>query len=478
MDPAMTGKVKGVTRALMLGAAAALSAGPAGAAEPPMLLRLADPMQLNLNNAIRIALKDSRRAESIRIHREEQLYRVEDIEDRYLPNWSTSIGLTETRTGDLGLASNASSSVRLPTGGSLTLSWSKPIRGDNQSTTFVLSQPLLKGSGVRLERDTVERVHMQEQINHRAFRDAAAGMVHSVIRAWRNVQSATASLKIARESLKRAERQLKSATALIEAGELAPQERVHTEAARVNRVYQVTDAERAHRNAMGHLLDVLDMDLDVTLELVEEDIDPEETTPDLDTSMAIAFERRTDWLQAETGIVFADMDLREARSNRRPDIALTGALQHLSVTDEVDWSIGVTYSKLFSGFLEDKDSERSLIRARHGVRQARLVLEETRQNIRREVDEAIYTVEVALRQIEQSRSGVALSRQRLELQERKMALGLASAVELEQAEDDLIEAQEREIESRIAYQDAVTSLDATLGTTLERWGIAIESVGR
>ena len=197
--------------------------------------------------------------------------------------------------------------MRLLTGGSLTLSWSKPIKGDNQSTTLVLSQPLLKGFGVRLERDAVERVHLQEEINRRAFRDAAAGMVHSVIGAWRNLQSATASLEIARDSLKRAERQLAGATALIEAGELAPQERVHAEATRVNRVYQVTDAERAHRNAMGHLLDV---------------------------------------------------------------------------------------------------------------------------------------------------------------------------VELEQAEDDLIEAQEREIESRIAYQDAVTSLDATLGTTLDRWGIAIESVGR
>ena len=82
----MTGRVKGVTWALMLGAAAALSAGPTGAEESAMMLRLADPMQLNLKNAIRIALKDSRRAESIRINREEQLYRVEDIEDRYLPN--------------------------------------------------------------------------------------------------------------------------------------------------------------------------------------------------------------------------------------------------------------------------------------------------------------------------------------------------------------------------------------------------------
>ena len=47
---------------------------------------------------------------SLRIEREEQLYAVEDIEDRYIPSWSTSIGVTESKNGTLGLSSNASSS--------------------------------------------------------------------------------------------------------------------------------------------------------------------------------------------------------------------------------------------------------------------------------------------------------------------------------------------------------------------------------
>ena len=455
----------------------AIAIGDATASQD-MQMRLSDPVRINLQNAIRLALQDSRQAQTLRINREEQLYRVEDIEDRYIPSWSTSIGVTESRTGELGLSSNASSSALLPTGGSLALSWSKPLRGDNRSTTLRLSQPLFQGFGLELERNKVRRVHIQEEINRRAFRDAAVGMIHSVIGAWRNVQSARDSLKIARESRERAKTQLENSNTLISIGEMAPQELIHAEASVVNRQYQVTDSERNYRNAMNNLLDVLDMDSDVILELVEEELDFEEKVPDLETSIATAFDRRTDWLQAESEIIFANMDLHAARNNGLPNLALSGALNHTSATDDVDWSVGITYSKLFSGFLKDKDSKRAVIRARNAVRQADLQLRETKQNIRRQVDESVYIVEIALRQIEQSRSGVELFRQRLELQQRKMAVGLSSATELEQAENDLIQAQEREIEARLAYQDALTSLDAALGTTLDRWGIEITSVGR
>ena len=467
------GRVKG---SVLLGVLT-LATGNATALED-MQLRLSDPVRLNLQSAIRLALEDSRQAQSLRIDREEQLYRVEDIDDRYIPSWSTSIGVSESKTGELGLSSNASSSMQLHTGGALTLSWSKPLRGDNRSTTLRLSQPLLRGFGLRLERDRVSRVHLQEEINRRAFRDAAAGMIHSVIGAWRNVQSARASLKIARESRERARDQLKNSKTLVSIGELAPQELIHAEAAVVNRQYQVTDSERDHRNAMNNLRDVLDMDPDVTLELVEEPLDLEETIPNMEASVETAFDRRTDWLQAETTIVFTDMELYAARNNKLPDLALTGAMNHSSATDEVDWFVGVTYSKLFSGFLKDKDSTRALVRARHAVRQAQLRLRETKQNILRQVDEAVYTVRVALRQIEQSRNAVELAQRRLELQQRKMSVGLSSATELEQVENDLIEAQERRIEARVAYLDALTSLDAATGTTLDRWGITITSVGR
>ena len=456
---------------------AAIAIGDATASQD-MQMRLSDPVRINLQNAIRLALQDSRQAQTLRINREEQLYRVEDIEDRYIPSWSTSIGVTESRTGELGLSSNASSSAQLPTGGSLALSWSKPLRGDNRSTTLRLSQPLFQGFGLELERNRVRRVHIQEEINRRAFRDAAVGMIHSVIGAWRSVQSARDSLKIARESRERAKTQLENSNTLISIGEMAPQELIHAEASVVNRQYQVTDSERNYRNAMNNLLDVLDMDSDVVLELVEEELDFEEKVPDLETSIATAFDRRTDWLQAESEIIFANMDLHAARNNSLPNLALSGALNHTSATDDVDWSVGITYSKLFSGFLKDKDSKRAVIRARNAVRQADLQLRETKQNIRRQVDESVYIVEIALRQIEQARNGVELFRQRLELQQRKMAVGLSSATELEQAENDLIQAQEREIEARLAYQDALTSLDAALGTTLDRWGIEITSVGR
>ena len=42
----------------------------------------------------------------------------------------------------------------------------------------------------------------------------------------------------------------------------------------------------------------------------------------------------------------------------------------------------------------------------------------------------------------------------------------------------MVSAQNREVDALTGYRNALTSLDAALGTTLDRWGIDIERVGR
>ena len=45
-------------------------------------------------------------------------------------------------------------------------------------------------------------------------------------------------------------------------------------------------------------------------------------------------------------------------------------------------------------------------------------------------------------------------------------------------EDDLVAAQGQELDAVARYRDSLGSLDRTLGTTLDRWGISVEQVGR
>ena len=441
------------------------------------LLRLSDPTALTLHEAIRLALRSSRQAVSARLSRQEQKFDLDKAERRYKPTWSVSSQVSESKTADAGASVGTEAAMRLPTGGALSLSWSRPILAETKSSTtrLSLSQPLLKGFGLELERSHVRRARIQEEINTRSFRDTAAGIIRSVINAWRQVQSAESRASIAKDALERARRQLQINRALTDAGRLPPQDLVQFEASVADREYQLIDSEHTLRTANESLVDILDLADGTVVELMTDDsVEVTGAVPSVDSSLTTAFDRRTDWYQAEAGVVFAEMAIAEAENNELADLSFDASADHSTDTDEVDWRVGVVYRKTFG----DSEPEESVIRAKNSLRRSLMQRDETRQAIRREVTQTIYSVQVALRQIALAEQGRALTMQKLQVERRKMNAGLSSAFQLERFEDDLIAAQNRELEAKVAYQDALTGLDSTLGTTLDRWGINIVSVGQ
>ncbi|MET0114033.1 MAG: TolC family protein, partial [Limnospira maxima] len=68
-------------------------------------------------------------------------------------------------------------------------------------------------------------------------------------------------------------------------------------------------------------------------------------------------------------------------------------------------------------------------------------------------------------------------RQELNNEEEKIRLGVGntSVVDLVRFQDDLVNAQNAELNAKIDYLNSLTELDRILGTTLERWDIIVET---
>ena len=153
----------------------------------------------------------------------------------------------------------------------------------------------------------------------------------------------------------------------------------------------------------------------------------------------------------------------------------------MDVAAERDADTGETdYSALLSLRIPfpDHDARRSLVRAKNGVRRARLARAETRQAIRIAVRRAVDDVHVALRRTALARAARELAARKLDVERRKHRQGLSSAFQLGRFETDLVNAEHRELDAEVGYRNALTALRLALGTTLEHWGIAIERVGR
>ena len=458
-------------------ALACLAAAPASARDD----RAGAVLELRLEEAIFAALKNSRAAIGARLGRDEQALSLEAAEERYRPSASAGVhvsggvsgGMERERTTDISVGP----SLRVPTGGSFRLSWSRPVEGSgDRAPTMALTftQPLLKGFGTDIDTVPLRRARMRERINLRAFRDTAAGLIGSVISAYRNMLSTRRRVVIAREALERARRQLEINRTMVQAGRMAPQDLVQTESEVANREYGLVDAENGLETAISGLVDVLDLDEDVRIEPVEEpDVVPER--PDLETSVATAFARRTDWLRAELGLELARMDLRIAENDLLPDLSLDVRVSRRDDgVGEIDYSWGLNLAVP----LWDDSPDRALATARNDLRRAEMALAEARQSIRIQVRRTVHNVNVALRQIDIAGEARVLARRKLEIERLKFDQGLSSAFQLSRFEDDLVNAQRRELDAVVRYRNSLTSLDRTLGTTLDRWGITVEQVGR
>ena len=435
-----------------------------------------DVRSLTLSEAIALALTDSRAAVSARLDRDEQKFPLERADERYRPSVkvdaAANTGSFGTETADVAIGP----SLRVPTGGSFQLSWRKPVVGEGNreaSTNLSFSQPLLKGFGTDIDTAPQRMARMQESVNLGAFRDTAANIVGSVISAYRGALTAKRRVEIARDALARAQRQLEINRALVEAGRMATQDLVQTEADVANKEYELSDSENGLVAANADLVNVLDLDEGTRLEAREEPtVRPER--PNLNESLETAFALRTDWLRARTGVEQARLNLRIAQNNLLPDLSLNASAWRGGGQERTEWSGGLNLTLP----LWNEEPKRALAIARNDLRQAQMNREERRQSIRIEVRQAVRNVEVALRQIDLARQGRTLAERKLDVERRKLQQGLSSAFQMGRFEEDLVGAQRRELDAVVSYRDALDSLDLALGTTLDRWGIDVKRVGQ
>ncbi len=431
-------------------------------------------IQLTLKEAIFLALENSRAVIEARLGREEQQLGLEAAEERYRPK--ARIGASATAERDRKTATRVSvgPSLRVPTGGTFSLNLSQPVSGqENRSARASLnfSQPLLKGFGTEVDTAPLRFARIDEQINVRSFRDGIAGVVTSVITAYRAVSQAKRRLEISRDALERARKQLEINRTLIRAGRMAEREILQSEAEVANRELTVAGDEERLSNASSTLINTLDVDGASEVAVSEEPaILP--ARPDPGQSMEKALARRTDHLRALLNVKRARINLAIAQNNLLWDLRLEADVSRDTGGAPTDYGGRVNLTVP----LWDRSGKRALARANNNVRRAQMGLAEVRQRIRIAVRRALHNVEVGLRQIELARKSRSLAERKLDIERSKLRQGLSSSFQLGRFEDDLVRAQNRELDTVINYRNALTSLDQTLATTLDTWNIDIGKV--
>ena len=430
-------------------------------------------LDLTLDDAIRLALRNNRSLLDARLSRTLDEFALDVAGDRYRPTASIDSSARAAKDGDPTASLSAGASLRVPTGGSFTLRWSKPLAGGGEDYSLGFEQPLLKGFGGAVDTAPLRVERLEEEINILSFRETIAGVVASAIQSWRALDQANRELEIATASLQRAEGQLEVNRALVKAGRIAERELLQSEAEIADRELALVETKFGLTSANLGLIGILDIDSATLIRPLETPATPR-SVPGVAEGIEMALRSRPDYSKALLNAEIARIRLVVAGNNRLWDLSLDTNVSGAGNGGQTDYEVGLRLMVP----LWDRSPRQAWMRARAEVQRAERGLVELRQSIGISVRQAVHDLDVGLRRIELARRALALAREKLEIERSKLRLGLSSSFQLSQYEDDLVRAQNAAVDALIRYENALTSLDLTLGTTLETWNIQVEQVGR
>lgn len=429
---------------------------------------------LTLEDAIRLALEHNRDLLNRRLDREVQKFSLDVAEDRYRPRFTLE-PFAETDREDRKAGGAAGASLRVPSGGEFALRWEETQSAELDGTwsqTFSFSQPLLKGAWAGIETASLRQARISEQIDVLAFRQAVADLVISVIRAYRTLIRATRRVEIDEASVRRGREQREATRALIRAERVAQREAVRSEAAIANRELSLAHARNGLDAANFALIDLLELGSTVRVRPLDE-LRVERTDGATEPAFEEVLRSRPEFLQAMLRVDTAAIEQAVARNRLLPDLTL-----QLSRTRD---HTGRSDSQVRLGAvipLNDRSPKLERLRADNELRKARRDLAELRESIRIEIRQAVSAVEVGLRLTDLARGARELAEENLEIERMKFGQGLSSTFEVAASEDDLVRAEQAEVDAIIDWLDALTTLDRVAGRTLATWGIDLEAVAQ
>ena len=218
----------------------------------------------------------------------------------------------------------------------------------------------------------------------------------------------------------------------------------------------------------------------------------------LDDAMAGALKRRLDLHMSEINLANRTISREAIRNALLPTLALVGQYGGAGlagqpnpasdVTSTVPVGFGGSVASAFNnssptyfvGFnlnvpLRNRLAKSDQYRSELETRQAELLLQQQRKQIRIEVRNAQYALEQSEARVTAAEKARSLADTIFTITSKEQTLGAGSALQTLSARRDLATADSAMVAARTAYQKARVELARALGTTLEENGISLES---
>lgn len=510
---------------------AVLLAGAVALAVPTSAQEKGRTLQLSLEECIVKALRDNLGVAIQVLGPEISGEGVSRAQEKYIPSLSFSVTSrnTENATYSYLDAQQDSTTDRtqnftflnasqtLPTGGTFSLDFTGYKTSTNRTgqtinprygTTlrFNFSQPLLRNFGFKMSRREIQVAVNNLGISEEQLRRTLTDTIFNVESAYWNLVYSIENLEVRRQSLALAKDLLEKNQRSVEVGTMAPIDVLSARAEVATREADIIQAETEVESRSDQLKILLNLptegDEAVETLLPKDTPTFEEKSYDLDEALAMAVQNRTDLAISEIGIKNEALNLSYARNQILPDLNLSasfyspgidgtqliydgnpilgniidtipggmsGALKQTTNFKYPNWNIGLTFSVPLANVF----SKASLAQAKLNLRQAVLELENQKQQVYLEIKNSVRSVEANHKRIQAYATARQLAEEKLTAEEEKRRVGLSTNYMVLQMQRDLASARISELNSIIAYNISLASLERSMGTNLKSRNVTL-----
>ncbi|MEW6323830.1 MAG: TolC family protein [Nitrospirota bacterium] len=460
-----------------------------------------EPLPLSLDDAIRRALENSLELQVAR--RSMQAAEPDVTVERAKFDPSLNVDLNGGRTNSASGTTNTMSadlSLDQPvlTGADLTLAFNN--RWTETDSPFVslqtggsgrfyetdvalrLTQPLLRGGGMSVNRAPILIAANNAAISREALIQKTEEIVASVERAYWELVLAREIRAVREEALRAARLLLEAARAKVEQGQLAPIEALIAESEAASREEAVVVAERAVWDAQDRLRRFFTPSAETLTE--ESAIIPidepavERVDIDLTALVEAALASRPELAQARLELANSRLNLKLAQNEQWPALDLSGSAglndlgrrygDAVRYNEFYEWEAGL----LLTVPLGNRAASATALKRRFELERAALTLKDREQSVILEVKEAARGLLANSKRVEATRQARRLAEKKLEAEQARFELGLTTVQDVLTFERDLAEAKRAHIQALIDYRNSLVDLDRRAGRLLERRRIA------
>ena len=477
-------------------------------------------IQVSSDEAVRMALENNLGIQAARLSPQAQAFALAQTRASYAPtlfantnkNSSSTPADTSLSGSNLltnsGFRSNAGVAQQLKWGGG---NYQVSLDGARTTTTnrnasfnpnlssnfnFNYTQPLLRNFGIDSTRQQLALGQKQSEIVDVQLRQQVTQTSRNVRNAYYDLVGAIGQLEVARASLQLAQQQLKDNQTKVEVGTMAPIDIIEAQA-EVSQREEAVIVNEAQIKTLEDALRTLVMNPAQpdfwTARLVPTEQPTLTAQPiDLDGAIKNALANRTDLVQARKQLEQTDINIKFAKNQRLPTVnaivnyglAGVGGTQRSFTYDPVTGlptGEATTIERSFSDALRNifgndyktwsvqfqvnypigtSAADAGLAQGRVQRQQDQATLQQLETQVVASVRDAARQVDTTLKRVEATKRAREFAERRYEAEQKRMTVGLSTTFQLFQAQRDLSNQKQAELNAIIAYNRALVNFEA------------------